>query len=129
MPSRTFLILVLTTPITLAGCRARADRSGDIHSFDPLARGKACLAMGQANDPNAIPLLVDRLEDEDEAVRMLAIGALTRLTGMTLGYQYHTPSWKRAKAVRRWRAWIADGMSAIQTHETDPTAKQDHDDE
>lgn len=59
-----------------------------------------------------MPLLVDRLEDEDEAVRFFAIIALDKITGERLGYDYAQPAAERAKAVERWREYVQRGQHA-----------------
>jgi hypothetical protein len=53
-----------------------------------------------------IPLLVDRLDDEDEGVRFYAILALEKLTGTRLGYDYAATAPERRMAVRRWREHV-----------------------
>ena len=57
--------------------------------------------VGCNNHPPVVPL--DRLEDEDEAVRFYAIAALVRMTGTDLGYKYYRPQRERLAAVKRWR--------------------------
>jgi hypothetical protein len=58
------------------------------------------------HDQPVIPLLVDRLDDEDEGVRFYAILALEKLTGTRLGYEYRAPAPERRMAVRRWREHV-----------------------
>ena len=62
---------------------------------------------GERQDRLAIPLLVDRLEDEDAAVRFYAILALERITGDRLGYRYEESATDRNEAVERWRRYAA----------------------
>lgn len=50
-----------------------------------------------------IPLLVDRLDDEDEGVRFYAILALEKLTGTRLGYDYRASASTRREGIRRWQ--------------------------
>lgn len=50
--------------------------------------------------------LVDRLEDEDEAVRMFAIAGLDRLTGERFGYVAYIGPQRRQPAVERWREYL-----------------------
>ncbi len=54
-----------------------------------------------------LPQLVDRLEDEDSAVRFAAIIALDKLTGKRLGYKYGGSLETRSAAVARWRRYVA----------------------
>jgi hypothetical protein len=60
-----------------------------------------------------IPLLVDRLDDEDEGVRFYAILALEKLTGTRLGYDYRAPARERRVEVRRWREHVLSQSDRI----------------
>jgi anti-sigma B factor antagonist len=51
--------------------------------------------------------LVDRLDDEDEAVCFFAIAALYQLTGERFGYRPYGPVRTRRSAVERWRDYVA----------------------
>lgn len=64
------------------------------------------------SDRDALPALVDRLEDEDEAVRMFASMAMERITGTTLGYVYYAAPADRARAVSRWRSYLRSTTTA-----------------
>lgn len=88
-------------------------------SDDPGARILAIRAAADAKDASVVPLLVDRLEDEDEAVRMFAIMALDRITGERLGYDYVGPVHQRAASVDRWREYVRQ-----QRHVKTATSKQ-----
>ena len=93
--------------MVLAGCQLGRPKPGaGLASADPLERIQAIVAAGETRDASAVPLLVDRLEDEDQAVRFYAIQALTRITGQDMGYRYYRPFWERARAVRRWRGFL-----------------------
>ena len=50
--------------------------------------------------------LVDRLNDSEAEIRLLAILALDKTTGTTCGYRYYEPPERRAEAVARWRRWL-----------------------
>jgi hypothetical protein len=90
----------------LAGCAGIKPDRPDIQSDDANRRILAIRVAGQTKDRNAVPLLVDRLEDEDEAVRFFAILALERITGQRFGYDYGRSSGDRAPAVQRWRDYV-----------------------
>ena len=77
-----------------------------MNSPDPGERIHAIVAAGEQGRQEAVPLLVDRLEDEDEAVCFFAIESLEKLTGTSNGYRYYDPPGLRARAVRRWRSWL-----------------------
>ena len=82
-----------------AGCRAM------MQSENPHVRAKGCKLAGQSADTRNVVLLVDRLEDRDAAVRLMAGRALMELTGENFGYRAHDPPEVRAEAVARWRAY------------------------
>lgn len=52
--------------------------------------------------------LVQMLESDDPATRLLAISTLQRLTNQTFGYDYAQPEVKRRPAVERWAAWVRE---------------------
>ncbi|MFA5863652.1 MAG: HEAT repeat domain-containing protein [Phycisphaerae bacterium] len=95
-----------------SGCSIRslgmANYTRDIQSPDPCIRMKAVIYAGNSKDKRAIPLLVDRLEDEDEAVRVAAIESLKQITGQDFGYRCFDPPYVRAKAVQQWRQWMKE---------------------
>ncbi len=97
--------LIMPCVMAWAGCQGPQGQAG-IHSPDPRERCLAIRAAAEAKDIRAVPLLVDRLEDEDEGVRFYAILALDRITGDRFGYDYAKPAWERAGAVDRWRAYV-----------------------
>jgi hypothetical protein len=94
------------TLVLLGGCVG--GYKPDLNSPDPAARIRAIRQVTEKHDSRAIPLLVDRLEDEDEAVRFYAIAALTRMTGTDMGYKYYQPAYERLPAVRRWRRYVRE---------------------
>lgn len=89
----------------LGGC-ARANWHQQLQSEDPLQRIDGAVAAGQARDKAAAGALVDRLEDDDQAVRMYAILALKRIEGTTLGYKYWAEPSDLAHMTQRWRAYL-----------------------
>lgn len=89
----------------------RAHYPESLNSQRPDERVCAVCHAGQIKDRAAIGLLIDRLDDEDEAVRFFAIIALERMTGTRLGYFYHDPESQRRQAVQRWREYLASGAA------------------
>lgn len=61
--------------------KAIADARALLASPDAAKRRGAVLALGALEDAGAVPLLLQRLDDEDAAVREAALGALERLGG------------------------------------------------
>lgn len=107
--SRMAVICVLGVPI-LSGCVG--GYKPDLNSPDPAARIRAIRQTTERAERTSIPLLVDRLEDEDEAVRFYAINALIRLTGRDMGYKYYKSAHERLAAVKRWRRYVRQESSA-----------------
>ena len=93
----------------LAGCwhgPESADSLGALEDESPAVRIRAIKWAGQNGASAAVPLLVDRLMDEDQVVRFYAIESLKRITGSSYGYDYKGDAVERARAVRRWRQAI-----------------------
>lgn len=95
-----FVLLLLS----FLGCSSTL--TPDIHSADPGNRILAIKAAGEARDLTVVPMIVDRLEDEDEAVRFYAILALDKIMGQRFGYDYAQSAAERAPAVERWRQLV-----------------------
>jgi len=89
--------------------------SEDIQSPDPCIRVRASIYAGNLKDKRAIPLLVDRLDDEDEAVRMSANESLKQITGKDFGYRSYDSPGLRAVAVDQWRQWMSTSTQPVQT--------------
>lgn len=92
----------------LLGCQggpARYPKS--ITTGEPIDRIKAIVYAGDTRDTTVVPLLVDRLEDEDPGVRFYAILSLEKICGTRLGYDYAAPDAEREAAVRHWRDYIS----------------------
>ena len=111
-------LLLLASAWISGGCTASsAQLRRQMESFDPAKRIDAVIQAASRKDASLTPALVDRLDDEDSAVRMYAILALERLTGERFGYSYAAPTSKRREAVDSWRDYIArhrtDGDSQI----------------
>lgn len=101
--------------IALAGCASVGPYRARISSEEPAERILGIREAAQSRDWGAVPLIVDRLEDEDEAVRFYAILALERITGERFGYDYAQPSFERAASVSRWRSYIKGGKHLTAT--------------
>lgn len=96
-------VLGLSTAIGLACCGPSATQGG-FDSANPAARMYAIEQAAREGDQSAIRDLIEQLDSDDPAVRLLAISALERLTGETYGYrQYDSPA-QRREAIARWVA-------------------------
>jgi ATP-dependent exoDNAse (exonuclease V) beta subunit len=58
-------------------------------------------------DLRRLQRLVEELESEDAFERRDAIGELVLLTQQRLGFDWGAPGADRARAVKRWRKWLA----------------------
>jgi HEAT repeat protein len=95
--------------LAAVGCaRPPFEYPAALNSERPDQRVAAICHACDIRDESVIPILVDRLEDEDEGVRFYAILALERLTGTRLGYEYHASEVERMRSVQRWRQRVAN---------------------
>lgn len=104
--------------LLVASCTSPAFIRDDIQSENPADRVLAIRAAGEARDAKSVPLLVDRLEDEDRAVRLYAILALEKITGQRFGYDYAKPDADQREAIERWRAHVRGGGVGVADGET-----------
>lgn len=83
---------------------------GDLESNDPARRAKAIIAIVDANDASHAPFLVDRLDDEDACVRLLAAEGLLRLTGRSFDSAPTSPysDADNADVTGRWRQYFLE---------------------
>lgn len=96
-----------------------------LFSARPEERARAVKQAADTRDRSAIPALVDRLEDDDEAVRLYAILALERLTGTRLGYDYRSPEPDRIQATERWRAHLRGQEAATRPANIDAGTRKE----
>lgn len=86
-----------------AGCIPR-DRAG-FDAVGPAHRLDAVVLAADASDRESLRGLIQTLDSDDPAARLLAIRALQKRTGQTLGYRYTDPPWRRAPAIQEWIDW------------------------
>lgn len=108
MPRPAILIAML---ISLTACAPKASQ-GDFDSDNPASKLYAIRRAGEAGDRSKIPKLVEQLDSDDEAVRMLSINALKRITGEDLDYNAFDSAVDRQPAIRRWEAAVREGRFA-----------------
>jgi hypothetical protein len=99
------LAAIASLPI-LAACIPK-DRAG-FDAVGPARRLDAVVLAADQTDPDSLRGLIQTLDSDDPAARLLAIRALQKRTGQTLGYRYTDPPWRRAEAIQRWIAWERD---------------------
>jgi hypothetical protein len=90
----------------LGGC-ANPDSAVGFQEQDPAARIRAIQQAAASKDEAAVPGLIQLLESDDPAERLLAIRALERITGQTMGYDHAAPVDERRAAAERWGGWYA----------------------
>lgn len=104
--------LILACSLALAclllgtGCSAPPASQGGFSSNNPASLVYAIHRAGEEKDKTKLPQLVTALENDDPAVRMMAIYALEQITGKRLGYDPYAPPDERAVAVERWEQTI-----------------------
>ena len=76
--------------------------SGGFDSPLPAARLHALGQAARTGDRSDIKRIVELLDSDDAAVRLLAISTLERLTGETFGYRHYDPRWEREASIRKW---------------------------
>jgi hypothetical protein len=74
---------------------------------DLFVRSLAMQVIGDFGHIEAVPALLDVLDDPSATIRKYAAEALVRLTGFDPQYDPAAPKGERDKAVRRWKDWVA----------------------
>jgi HEAT repeat protein len=104
--------LALAASSSLAACgessrRALAPEIALRHP-SPSERTQAIYAAARRGDLAQVPILIERLDDDDPGVRLAAGQALTRLTGHDTGYLAFEERPERRRHVLAWRRWWAE---------------------
>jgi hypothetical protein len=111
-----------------AGCgvapdRASGDLMRDLAHPDPHVRLDAAVRASSDDQsellPRILPRLIELLDDEDDAVRMMAGHSLCRLTGADLGFKPYGSLAERAEAIDRWRRWLQAKQPASEPQTTE----------
>ncbi len=102
------VVLLVLSGWLLSGCAPAANQGG-FDSDNPAAKLYAIRQAGQSGDVRYVPRLVEELESDDPAVRMMAIHALEQLTGQRLGYNPYAAEAQRKPAVDAWVRAARDG--------------------
>jgi len=106
------LTFMMTALLALAGCQLGGPRAtgGGLHADNPAAKLYAIRRAGAERDTQAVPDLVELLDHEDPAVRLMSIQALQRITGERHGYEPYADPAQREAAIQRWVAAVANGV-------------------
>ena len=90
---------------------------------DPKVRAQAAIEAGDKGDREAIPYLIELLDDQDEVVRMMAALSLRRITGGSMGYRVYDSYPDRQAAIQRWRQWARAGAKGTPTYAPEPESQ------
>lgn len=105
----TALALVLCALVLMGGCTSTppsvSDWRRDIRSDKRLLRLQAVADASQAPAGEAVPALIESLEDIDDVVRAMAYEALLRTTGQRIAFDPIGDPFEREAAVQAWRSW------------------------
>jgi hypothetical protein len=107
----------LSLACLLPACGPSATEA-DFDSANPAARLYAIEDAARRGDRTAIRDIIQQLDCDDPAVRLLAISTLQRLTGETYGYRHYDDPAQRREAIARWVAALDSG--AIQPIQSGP---------
>ncbi len=86
-----------------------ADLVPVLQDEDPFVRQLAMQVLGDFGAVEAVPALLDVLEDPNPIIRKSAAETLVRLTGYDPGYDPRGSEAERKKAVKKWRDWVGGG--------------------
>jgi HEAT repeat protein len=98
--------------VLLGSACAPSATEADFESAHPAARLYAIEAAAERKDPTDTPSIVEQLDSDDPAVRLMAIEALERITGETFDYHHDDPSYMREAAIKRWVLAVQEGRVA-----------------
>ncbi len=98
---RTAAVSAAAMLLVAGGCTASGP-GPDFDAADPASRIAAIELALRSRDASRTPQIVEQLDSDDRAVRLLAISALEILTGRTYGYHYDDPPGLREQAIKRW---------------------------
>jgi hypothetical protein len=117
------LVLVLTAVAAgAASCASRGERAESLYqrlqSGQDAQVAHAAVEAGATRDRQAVPYLIEALENDAADIRIFAIASLRQITGKDLGFRPWAAPGQRAAAVQRWRQWWAgDSATAFSAGE------------
>lgn len=102
----TIIALFAAALLPSWGCGLTPHAFRRLHPSPATERARSVGAGSRQVDPQVVPALVGRLEDEDPVVRMAASDELRKRTGKDFGFVAWASPEERAAAVARWRSWL-----------------------
>jgi hypothetical protein len=104
------LFRYILSVLLLYGCSSsylgRTVGLADLDNSDTTVRVVAIKWAGDNKVSQAVPSLVDNLQNEDKAVRFYSIAALSRITGTDCGYDYKASPSSRGQALECWKRFL-----------------------
>lgn len=97
--------LLLATLASSSGCSLAPKSFRDMIHPSPVVRARALGLDDKQPDWVVIPAMIERLNDPDKVVRMVANDGLKERTRRDFGFVAWSPPEERAKAVAAWKAW------------------------
>lgn len=102
---------VAALALASSGCSLPAPRA-DFESIDPAEQTLAVARVQESGLTNQeMRELVERLDADDPALRMLAIQTLEMHVGDDFGYDFSAPPSKRRPAIDRWQEYVQGAAS------------------
>lgn len=102
----TTIALLAAALLPCWGCGLTPHAFRRLHPSPATERAQAVGSGPRQADPQVVPALVGRLEDDDPVVRMAAGEELRKRTGQDFGFVAWASPEERAAAVARWRSWM-----------------------
>jgi len=116
-------IIACTCALLLVSCGS-SPTVGGFGAASPAARSKAIQTAAIMGNLSAVKKIVEQLDSDDPAIRMMAIEALERLTGETYGYKHYDPTYVRREAIAKWVDAVQNGSVPKLAHS--PAAFRDN---
>ena len=99
-------VVLCVLALVLVGCGGpKLTWRQKMESSAGVERVQGVMAVGEQNRWRDIPRVIERLDDNDESVRLMAARTLQEMTGENFGYKTYAPEHERREAARRWRNW------------------------
>jgi len=109
-----YISLLVAVVLIQTGCSDPLNRNmqlEDLNDPDVTVRIMAIKWASENKITEAVPQLVNLLQNEDKSVRFYAIQGLKRIAGTDNGFDYRADPVSRADAVKRWQEFIESDRS------------------
>ncbi len=108
-----WLALSLTLACVTSGCGIAPKSFARMNDPAGLTRARSVGLGENLPKQKVVPALIDKLEDHDPVVRLVAYEELKKETGKSFGYLPWGADNDRAGAVSRWRGWWKDKQGSL----------------